>query len=81
MQSHQACQKGKSKSTTAALSHKGKQKAQPMLDLDHNFSDLNDDEDAAEGFIEMEMKKMELLDGLARVTRRLEILYPYLYPQ
>lgn len=65
MHSLRARRKGKRSSAPAAASRKGKRKAQPVLDLDHDHSsDLGDDEDAEEGFIETEMKKLEQLDGV-----------------
>src|SRR5437868_6477917 len=57
--------KGKKSSAPIAATRKGKQKAQPVLDLDHDHSsDIGDEEDAEEGFIETETKMLEQLDGV-----------------
>jgi hypothetical protein len=65
MYSLRARRKGKNTTIAASSStRKGKQKAMPVLDLDHDFSDLDDDQDAPEGFIDTEVKKLEMLDGV-----------------
>ena len=64
MHSLRARCKGKKSGAPINTARGGKRKAQPILDLDHDFSDLNDGQDAAEGFIETEMQKLELLDGI-----------------